>query len=55
MGWGVVGHEGVGWVMKEWGGVSHAEVGWVGYAVVGWGDFYNGSQWGFMIFPLSQI
>ena len=29
VGWGGVGHEGVGWVLKRWGGVGHEGVGCV--------------------------
>ena len=41
VGWGGMGHVGVGWVTQWWGGscsggVGHVGVGWVGHTGVGW-------------------
>ena len=50
VGWGGVGHVGVGWgVMQGWGGVGHVGVGWggvghagVGCVMQGWGGSCRG-------------
>ena len=36
LGWGGVGHVGVGWGGSCRGGVGHVGVGWVGHVGVGW-------------------